>query len=86
MLLIPTKHTRISDSLISLGALILGALKEKRSIDSLWSIINASFNTSAYPSRHTYTNFLLTIDYLYSIGAVESDEKGNLYIYAINKS
>ena len=79
-MLLPTKHTRISDSLISLGALILSALKEKQSIDSLWSLINASFNTPDYPSKHNYTNFLLAIDYLYSIGAVETDEGGNLYI------
>lgn len=79
-MLLPTKNIKLSDSILGLSALIVNNLSEKSSLDNLWIKVNISFNTTNYPAIHTYNNFLLAIDYLYSIGVLELDQSGDIHI------
>ena len=72
--ILPSKHIRLSESLLGLGAIILDIIKTPRSIDELWfefSKINNSKET--FPAYHDFDNLILAINYLFIIGALSID-------------
>ena len=68
LIILPTKHISISSSLLGVGAIILVHLYQPRTISSLWNAV------STMPGVATFERFVLTLDLLYIIGAVEIDE------------
>jgi hypothetical protein len=81
-MLLPQKHIKLAESFLGLGSFVLEHLSSPASIDTLWERFEAVNNTDAFPAYHTFENFVLTIDFLYTIGAVTSDENGNLLLCA----
>jgi len=69
-MIIPTKHTNFSESLLGFGSYILTLLESPESIDSLWN----DFNKKLYYAKHSFDNLLLTIVFLHSIGAVKEQD------------
>ncbi len=67
-LILPTKHISIRNSLLGVGAKIIEHLYYPRTVSSLWSAV------STMPEVATFERFVLTLDLLYIIGAVEMDE------------
>lgn len=67
-MILPTKHISISNSLLGVGAIILEHLYQPRTISSLWDAV------STMPEVATFERFVLTLDLLYIIGAVEIEE------------
>jgi hypothetical protein len=57
---------------------VLQNLKDPASIDSLWENFEAVNNTDAFPAYHTFENLVLAVDFLFTIGAIASDEEGSL--------
>ncbi len=69
-MILPTKHTNFSESLLGFGSYILTRLESPESIDSLWYQYQNDFNKKLYYAKHSFDNLLLTIVFLHSIGAV----------------
>ncbi len=66
-IILPTKHISTRYSLLGVGATILEQLHYPRTVSSLWSAV------STRPEVATFERFVLTLDILYAIGAIEMD-------------
>ena len=66
--ILPTKHISTRNSLLGVGAKILEHLYQPRTVSSLWNAV------STMPEVATFERFVLTLDLLYIIGAVEINE------------
>ncbi|MEG1254836.1 ABC-three component system middle component 6 [Clostridium sp.] len=75
-MILPKKHIKLSESLFALGAIILSELKKQGSVDSIWESVSSK---SDFNIRITFDNFILTLDYLYSIGAIDINEDGGVF-------
>ncbi|WP_369124829.1 ABC-three component system middle component 6 [Microcoleus sp. Aus8_D3] len=65
--ILPTKHISTRRSLLGVGAKIIEQLHYPRTVSSLWSAV------STMPEVATFERFVLTLDLLYAIGAIEMD-------------
>ncbi len=70
-MIIPTKHTNFSESLLGLGSYVLNELKTPKTVDYLWKQYNIDYKKEKYFGKHSFDNLLLAIVFLYSIGAVK---------------
>ena len=73
-MIIPTKHTNFSESLLGFGSYILTRLESPKSIDNLWGQYQNDFNEKRYYAKQSFDNMILTIIFLYSIGAVKEQD------------
>ncbi|WP_342304383.1 ABC-three component system middle component 6 [Methanolobus sp. ZRKC5] len=73
-MILPTKHTNFSESLLGFGSYILNSLESSKSIDNLWNQYQYDYHKDLYHAKHSFDNLLLTIVFLYSIGAVEEQD------------
>ena len=77
-MILPTKHIRISESLIGLGGYLVKFLKEPMSVDNLW-IKFSKVNNKKFPAYHNFDNVVLSLNLLFIMGIVDINEKGELY-------
>lgn len=77
-MILPTKHIRISESLIGLGGYLLKFLKEPSTIDQLW-IKYENVNNKKFPAYHNFDNMVLALNLLFIMGILDINEKGELY-------
>lgn len=85
-MILPSKHLKISESLLGFGGIILEILDKKSlDIDQIWSIYN-QMNKKAIllHSYHSFDNLILALDYLYLISAIDINKNGKIY-NAINQ-
>ena len=66
-MILPTKHISTSYSLLGIGAKIIEQLYQPRTVSSLWSAV------ATIPEVATFERFVLTLDILYAIGAIEME-------------
>ena len=69
-MIIPTKHTNFSESLLGFGSYILAQVESQQSIDDLWTQYQVDYKNKIYFAKHSFDNLLLTIVFLYSIGTI----------------
>lgn len=75
----PDKHTRLSESILGLSALVVEVLgKKKMDIDSIWEKCSAKMKTKSFPYSHSFESLILAIDFLYIAGSVRLDPDGKL--------
>lgn len=74
----PHKHVRLSESLLGLGSFVLETLDAPKTIDTVWKDYSEVNDTARFPAYHTFEHVVLTVVFLYSIGAIEEDELGKL--------
>ena len=72
--LLPHKHVRFSESLIGLAGYIRSRLTEPRTLDELWAMLES--DTTDWPSRPSFTQIILAVDVLFSIGQAQSAPGG----------
>ena len=79
-MILPTKHTNLSESLLGLSGYLLTFLKAQPcSIDALWERLEKDrANGSLLYRNHTFDNVVLAIDLLYLIGKVYIDTTGKI--------
>lgn len=65
MTLLPDKHVTMRRSLIGTGAHLLRRLSSPQTFNSLWESVKAGGEVA------NFKVFLLSLDYLYTIGAVD---------------
>ena len=71
-MILPTKHIRPERALLTLGADLLGFLREPMTVSRLWDDIRTSRsdrNGRAAPINYDW--FVLALDLLFMVGAVE---------------
>lgn len=66
-MIMPDKNIRIEYSMLNCGAVVLCNLREKDTISSLWEKCRKK------EMLVNYERFILTLDYLFLIGAVRLD-------------
>ena len=64
-MILPTKHIRLSNSLLSVGAVLLKHIDDNHTVTALWNTANM------LPEVKTFEKFTLGLDLLFMMGAVE---------------
>lgn len=79
-MILPTKHTNLSESLLGLSGYLLCFLKSQPfSIDALWERVEEDRTQGNMLYRnHTFDNVVLAIDLLFIIGKVTIDTSGKI--------
>ena len=77
-MILPSKHIRLSESLLGVGGFVIAQCVKPRTVDSLWYALGEAYDSGQFPAYHTFDNLVLAISFLYSIGAVEMTDDGRL--------
>lgn len=79
-MILPTKHTNLSESILGLSGYLLTFLKQRPySVDELWDELeNVAVRDYSLYKKHTFDNVVFAIDLLYMIGAVKMDVNGKI--------
>lgn len=64
-MILPTKHISTARSLLNLGATLLQRLKRPKTVAGLWDQVRE------LPEVGTFQRFVLALDFLYMLGAVD---------------
>lgn len=64
-MILPTKHIRLSNSLLGVGATLLEYLDRNRTVTSLWN------ETRTLPEIKTFDRFTLGLDLLFLVGVID---------------
>jgi hypothetical protein len=64
-MILPSKHIDLQHSLLGAGAAILRNLDHPQSVTTLWGQVQS------LPEVGYYGRFILTLDFLFSIGAID---------------
>lgn len=79
-MIMPKKHITLSESYLGLGAYVLEVLSAPMTIDSCWDKILVSYiKKGKISKKHSFNNFILTLDLLYALNAIDLNQKGELY-------
>lgn len=77
-MILPKKHLTIEESLFGFGAYLLQHIKNNISVDNLWRIYLREYKDSIYNIKFNFDQYIVAIDYLFLIGAIVINEKGEL--------
>lgn len=75
-MILPTKHTNFSESLLGFGSYLLKKIEVTKTIDDLWNEYQIDYLNKLYPAKHSFDNMLLALVFLHSIGAIEEQDGG----------
>lgn len=64
-MILPTKHIKLSSSLLNLGAILLKQMDGAQTVSLLWD------KTHILPEVKTFERFTLGLDLLYTVGVIE---------------
>lgn len=70
-MILPKKHLSIEESLFGFGAFLLQKTTAPTSVERLWGLYNDSHINKEYSIKFSFDEFILTLDYLFIIGAIE---------------
>lgn len=70
-MILPTKHIRPDRALLTVGGNLLGCLREPMTVSRLWDETRSRRGKRAESAPINYDWFILALDLLYMIGAVE---------------
>lgn len=70
-MILPTKHVRPDRALIGVGGEVLKILDEPTTVSHLWNEIRACRSANTPNAPITYNWFVLSLDFLFIIGAIE---------------
>ncbi len=70
-MILPTKHIRPDRALLSVGGDLLISLREPVTVSRLWDDIRSKRGDPGEPAPINYNWFVLALDLLFMIGAVE---------------
>lgn len=70
-MILPTKHVRPDRSLIGVGGEVLKFLDEPTTVSNLWDEIRARRSAQSSNAPISYNWFVLSLDFLFAIGAIE---------------
>lgn len=71
-MILPTKHVRTERALIGIGGELLELLREPMTVSRLWNEVRERRTVAAPTAPIDYDWFVLALDFLFLVGAVES--------------
>lgn len=71
-MILPTKHVRTDRAIIGIGGELLDLLREPKTVSRLWNDVRARRTIAAPAAPIDYDWFVLALDFLFMVGAVES--------------
>lgn len=77
-MILPKKHLPMDESVFGFGAYLLQHLKKPCTIDDLWKAYIREYEESVYGTKFSFDQFIVVIDFLYAVGAVGLNRKGEL--------
>lgn len=72
-MILPSKHVRSDRALIGVGAEVLDILKQPMTVSRLWDEVRGRRTVAAPHAPIGYPWFILSLDLLYLMGAVDFD-------------
>lgn len=72
-MILPTKHLRQERALITIGAELLGCLREPMTVSRLWDNLRGPHGAKATRPSINYDWFVLALDLLFMISAIEME-------------
>jgi len=72
-MIMPTKHTNLEQSLLGFGCYLLQILEDGATMDELWSHYQKDFAQGVYHARQSFDTLLMTLVFLYAVGAIFDD-------------
>lgn len=76
-MVLPDKHISFAESLLGFGSYILENLLIPKDVDMIWRDFE-KVRGKEYPAFHSFDNLVLTINMLYTLGAIELDKDSRL--------
>lgn len=73
-MILPTKHLRPERALLTIGAEILSALNRPKTVSRVWDEVRRLRGETIEPAPITYDWFVLALDLLFVLKAVEFDD------------
>lgn len=70
-MILPTKHIRPERALLTIGGELLTRLREPSTVSRLWDDVRRDRGDPAEPASITYDWFVLALDLLFMVGAIE---------------
>lgn len=77
-MILPKKHLSLDESLFGFGAYLLNNIGKNSNIDRLWHNYLSDYKNNIYSVKFTFDQYIITIDYLFAINAIEINQKGEL--------
>lgn len=77
-MILPKKHLSLDESLFGFGAYLLNNIGKNSNIDRLWRNYLGDYKNNIYSVKFTFDQYIITIDYLFAINAIEINQKGEL--------
>ena len=71
-MILPTKHIRTERALIGVGSELLDIMREPKTVSRLWDELRARRSVDAPNAPIDYNWFVLALDLLFMLGAVET--------------
>ena len=71
-MILPKKQLSVSESFFGFGAFLLQQLSKPMTIDDLWEYYKR------YSTKFSFDQYIMALDYLFIIGAIEKNERGLL--------
>jgi hypothetical protein len=72
-MILPSKHITFSESLLGFGSYVLSKLDAPVTVDEIWKHYNEDFIEHKFNAKQTFDNLLLTLIFLYGIGAIKHE-------------
>lgn len=72
-MILPTKHLPADKALLTIGGRLLEVLNEPRSVSELWDVIRTGRAETSVQRPIAYDWFILSLDLLFLVGAVQYD-------------
>lgn len=77
--LFPSKHVRLHETLLGLGAAVLAELWDPKDVDSVWELLkDLKRRKKTVPDHTTFEDMILAVEFLFALGAVSTNSKGEL--------
>lgn len=77
-MILPKKHLDINESIFGFGAFLLQQLKKSMSVEELWEYYRDTYHNHIYPVKFSFDQYIVTLDYLFIIGAIRKNEEGDI--------
>lgn len=76
-MILPTKHLSPNRAIFSVASEIYDMIYDRSTVSSVWNDLQEKHNVSMRQGEVPYDWFILSLDFLYLIGAIE-ESSGNL--------
>jgi len=78
LMILPRKHILLQESIFGFGAYLLSCLNKPITVDELWNKYRSDYLTSRYKVNFLFDDYVIALDYLFLIGAININAEGML--------